>query len=182
MSTEASSASSDALARVESTDEELCASLGQLFALEVHVHDAARLCAGADPSATEQASRALQLLQADAETHRGLLLQALERMLAEPLVARCPRIAEVGKRLQLSAREVLALSFIMLRCSGHRGSEDYEKRGALHNLRGFSGMRALEAMQFVSGSRPHLEQGLFDVDDELAADFGDATFKMSREG
>lgn len=51
----------------------------------------------------------------------------------------------------------------------------------LRNMAEFAGLGGQELLHFLTPGRKHLEQGLFEFNDEFASVYSDSSLKMSRE-
>ena len=92
-----------------------------------------------------------------------------------------PRFLRLAKKLNFTNKEVSALAWIMIHGTAFPTSEIVEKRSQMVNVREFSGMNALEFLQFTSKQREHVKQGIVELDDGFTKDFSEVSIKMPCE-
>ena len=96
-------------------------------------------------------------------------------------VSEQPRFIRLAKKLNFTNKELSALAWIMIHGTAFPTSEIVEKRSQMVNVREFSGMNALEFLQFTSKQREHVKQGIVELDDGFTKDFSEVSIKMPCE-
>ncbi|ELR12202.1 ATPase, AAA domain containing protein [Acanthamoeba castellanii str. Neff] len=117
------------------------------------------------------------------------LHERLER-LCEVRLSKCPqppRLLRLATKLELSAKELKALEYILL-CNIGKDfppptalNSNLDNRNLAHKVGVYAQMNNRELLDFFRPTRLHMKQGLFEVDDEYSTQFNSHFLVMSPE-